>query len=125
MSIKTTVITGATSGIGKETALALAQKDHALYLLVRNVEKGEELRKELIAQSGNQAIHVIRCDMAELQSVRDAAEELKKKLFNINIRINNAGSAFHERELSKDGFEMTFAVNHLGPFLLTESLMPL
>ncbi len=125
MSIKTTVITGPTSGIGKETALALAKKDHALYLLVRNMEKGEELRKELAAKTGNQAIHVIRCDMADLQSVREAAEEMKKKLFNINVLINNAGSAFPVREFSRDGFEMTFAVNHLGPFLLTESLMPL
>lgn len=125
MSIKTTVITGPTSGIGKETALALAKKDHALYLLVRNTEKGEELRKELTAQTGNQAIFVIKCDLADLQSVRDAANELKAKLFNVNVLINNAGGAFLKRELSKDGFEMTFISNHLGHFLLTESLMPL
>jgi NAD(P)-dependent dehydrogenase (short-subunit alcohol dehydrogenase family) len=125
MSIKTTVITGPTSGIGKVTAQELAKKDHALYLLVRNMEKGEELRKELIAQTGNQAIFVIKCDLADLQSVREAADALKAKLFNINVLINNAGGAFHERELSKDGFEMTFAINHLGHFLLTESLMPL
>jgi NAD(P)-dependent dehydrogenase (short-subunit alcohol dehydrogenase family) len=125
MSIKTTVITGPTSGIGKETALALAKKDHALYLLVRNTEKGEALRQELMTQTGNQAIYVIRCDLADLQSVRDAAEELKKKLFNINILINNAGGAFPERTFSKDGFELTFAINHLGHFLLTQSLMPL
>ncbi len=123
MSIKTTVITGPTSGIGKVTAQELAKKDHALYLLVRNTEKGEELRKELVARTGNQAIFVIKCDLADLQSVREAADELKAKLFNINVLINNAGGAFHERELSKDGFEMTFAINHLGHFLLTESLM--
>jgi NAD(P)-dependent dehydrogenase (short-subunit alcohol dehydrogenase family) len=125
MSIKTTVITGPTSGIGKVTAQELAKKDHALYLLVRNTEKGEELRKELIAQTGNQAIFVIKCDLADLQSVREAADELKAKLFNINVLINNAGGAFPERTLSKDSFELTFAVNHLGHFLLTESLMPL
>jgi NAD(P)-dependent dehydrogenase (short-subunit alcohol dehydrogenase family) len=125
MSIKTTVITGPTAGIGKVTVQELAKKDHALYLLVRNMEKGEELRKELIEQSGNQAIHVIKCDLADLKSVREAADELKAKLFNINILINNAGGAFMKRELSKDGFEMTFATNHLGHFLLTESLMPL
>lgn len=123
MSIKTTVITGPTSGIGKVTAQELAKKDHALYLLVRNTEKGEDLRKELVARTGNQAIFVIKCDLADLQSVREAADELKAKLFNINVLINNAGGAFHERELSKDGFEMTFAINHLGHFLLTESLM--
>ncbi len=125
MSIKTTVITGATSGIGKETALALAKQDHAVYMLVRNTEKGEQLKRELISETGNQAIFVVRCDLTDLQSVRDAADELKAKLFNINILINNAGGAFPERQLSKDGFEMTFALNHLGHFLLTESLMPL
>jgi NAD(P)-dependent dehydrogenase (short-subunit alcohol dehydrogenase family) len=125
MSIKTTVITGPTSGIGKETALVLAKKDHALYLLVRNTEKGEALRQELMTQTGNHAIHVIKCDLSDLQSVRGAAEELKKKLFNINILINNAGGAFPERTFSKDGFELTFAINHLGHFLLTQSLMPL
>ena len=125
MSIKTTVITGPTSGLGKVTAQELAKKDYALYLLVRNTEKGEELRKELIAQTGNQAIHVIKCDVSDLQSVRDAAAELNAKLFNINVLINNAGAAFPERTLSKDGFEMSFALNHLGHFLLTESLMPL
>lgn len=125
MSIKTTVITGPTSGIGKETALVLAKKDHAIYLLVRNIEKGEALRQELIAQTGNQAIFVVKCDLADLQSVREAADILKAKLFNINVLINNAGGAFPERTFSKDGFELTFAINHLGHFLLTQSLMPL
>lgn len=125
MSIKTTVITGPTSGLGKVTAQELAKKDHALYLLVRNTEKGEELRKELIAQTGNQEIHVIKCDVSDLQSVREAAAELNAKLFNVNVLINNAGAAFQERTLSKDGFEMSFALNHLGHFLLTKSLMPL
>jgi NAD(P)-dependent dehydrogenase (short-subunit alcohol dehydrogenase family) len=125
MSIKTTVITGATSGIGKETVLELAKKDHAVYMLVRDTEKAEKLRDELIAQTGNQAIFVIRCDLSDLQSVRKAVDQLKAQLFNINVLINNAGGIFAKRELSKDGFEMTFALNHLGPFLLTLSLMPL
>lgn len=125
MSIKTTVITGSTSGIGKVTAMELAKKDHAIYMLVRNTFKGEELRKEIVAKTGNQSIYVIKCDLSNLQSVREAADELKAKLFNINILINNAGSAFMQRKLSKDGFELTFALNHLGHFLLTESLMSL
>jgi NAD(P)-dependent dehydrogenase (short-subunit alcohol dehydrogenase family) len=125
MSLKTTVITGATSGIGKETALGLAKKDHALYLLVRNVPKGEELKKDIISKTGNKNIHVVKCDLADLQSVRDAAAELNAKLVNINVLINNAGGIFAKKELTKDGFEMTFATNHLGHFLLTLSLMPL
>jgi NAD(P)-dependent dehydrogenase (short-subunit alcohol dehydrogenase family) len=126
MSIKTTVITGATSGIGKETALALAKKDHTLYLLVRNTVKGDELKKDIITQTGNKNIHVIKCDLSDLQSVRDAAAELNNgKLFAINVLINNAGGMFDKKELSKDGFEMTFVTNHLGHFLLTTSMMPL
>lgn len=125
MPLKTTVITGATSGIGKETALALAKKGHAVYLLVRNVEKGEAVRQEILAEGKNLEAYVIPCNLANLQSVKDAAEMLKNKLFAINVLINNAGGIFAERELSTDGIEMTFETNHLGHFLLTESLMPL
>jgi NAD(P)-dependent dehydrogenase (short-subunit alcohol dehydrogenase family) len=125
MALKTTIITGATSGIGQETALALAEQGHALYLLVRNIPKGERLKKEIIGKTGNREIHVLRCDLADLQSVREAAAELTEKLFAINTLINNAGGIFDERRLSTNGFEMTFATNHLGHFLLTHCLMPL
>ncbi|HEY9000197.1 MAG TPA: SDR family oxidoreductase [Mucilaginibacter sp.] len=125
MAAITTVITGATSGIGKVTALELAKKGHAIYMLVRNTVKGEQVKQEIITASGNKNIYVLECDMADLQSVRNAAAELNGKLFAINILINNAGHAFLERTFTKDGFEMTFQVNHLGHFLLTESLMPL
>lgn len=125
MPFRTTVITGATSGIGKETALALAKKDHALYLLVRNVKKGEQLKKDIIAQTGNRSVFVIQCDLADMQTIRDAANELKGKLMAINVLINNAGGINASRQQSKDGHELTFAMNHLGHFLLTMSLLPL
>jgi NAD(P)-dependent dehydrogenase (short-subunit alcohol dehydrogenase family) len=125
MAVKTTVITGATSGIGHETALSLARQGHALYLLVRNTVKGERLKKQLTDETGNTEIYVIKCDLADLQTVREAAAELSGKLFAINTLINNAGGIFAERVLSKDRFEMTFTSNHLGHFLLTTSLMPL
>ncbi|WP_114938235.1 SDR family oxidoreductase [Mucilaginibacter endophyticus] len=125
MPIKTTVITGATSGIGKATAMALAAQDHEVYLLVRNIIKGEAVKQEIIAQTGNKHVSVIKCDLADLQSVREAAAELSQKLVAINILINNAGAGFSERRVSKDGFELTFTTNHLGHFLLTTSLMPL
>ncbi|WP_299358490.1 SDR family oxidoreductase [Mucilaginibacter sp.] len=125
MAITTTVITGATSGIGEATAFELAKKGHALYLLVRNVPKGEELKKRIIIETGNKNINIINCDLSDLASVAAAANQLKEKLFNINILINNAGGMFNDFILSKDGFEMTFALNHLGHFLLTTSLMPL
>jgi len=125
MPIKTTVITGATSGIGKATAMALAAQDHEVYLLVRNIIKGEAVKQEIIAETGNKHVHVIKCDLADLQSVRDAAAELSQKLTAINVLINNAGAGFSERGVSKDGFEMTFTTNHLGHFLLTTNLIPL
>jgi NAD(P)-dependent dehydrogenase (short-subunit alcohol dehydrogenase family) len=125
MSNKITVITGATSGIGKETALALAKKDHSLYLLVRNTDKGELLKQDIVGQTGNQSIHVIKCDLADLQSVRDAVVLLKSRLTVINVLINNAGGIFDEFKHTADGFEETFATNHLGHFLLSTSLMPL
>jgi len=125
MPIKTTVITGATSGIGFQTALALAKKDHAIFMLVRDVEKGEAVRQRIIAETKNQDIQIIYCDLANLKTVKAAAEELKEKLFAINVLINNAGGIFADRQLTTDGFEMTFAINHLGHFLLTMCLMPL
>ena len=79
----------------------------------------------IISETGNQSIYVIKCNTAELQSVREAAEEVKSKVSEINVLINNAGSAFMERKVTKDGLEMTFEVNHLGHFLLTNELMPL
>ncbi|SEN89870.1 NAD(P)-dependent dehydrogenase, short-chain alcohol dehydrogenase family [Mucilaginibacter gossypiicola] len=125
MPIKTTVITGATSGIGKATATALAAQDHAVYLLVRNIIRGEAVKQEIIDKTGNKHVYVIKCDLADLQSVREAAAGLSQKLMSVNTLINNAGAGFSERQVSKDGFEMTFAANHLGHFLLTLSLMPL
>jgi NAD(P)-dependent dehydrogenase (short-subunit alcohol dehydrogenase family) len=125
MPFTTTVITGATSGIGKETALALAKNGHAVYMLVRDIERGEQLKQEIISVTKNTNIHVVYCDLADLQSVRNAAETLKAGLMAINVLINNAGGIFAERLQSKDGFEMTFAVNHLGHFLLVQSLLPL
>jgi NAD(P)-dependent dehydrogenase (short-subunit alcohol dehydrogenase family) len=125
MPITTTVITGATSGIGKETALALAKKDHALYLLVRDMDKGEMVKQELISKSKNNNIYTLFCDLADLDSVRNAADILRSSLVSVNVLINNAGGIFSQREITKDGFEMTLAVNHLGHFLLTNLLLPL
>ena len=125
MPLITTVITGATSGIGKETALALAKKDHAVYMLVRDLVKGEEVRQEIISKSNNQNIYLIACDLADLQSVRDAAGILRSSLLAINGLINNAGGIFKNYAESTNGYEMTFAVNYLGHFLLVQSLMPL
>jgi NAD(P)-dependent dehydrogenase (short-subunit alcohol dehydrogenase family) len=126
MPITTTVITGATSGIGKETAIALAKKGHAVYMLVRDTEKGEQVKQQIIKATKNQnkSIYVIGCDLADLQSVREAAQILKSGLLSINVLINNAGGIFGQYQESPNGHEMTFAVNHLGHFLLVQALLP-
>ncbi|MBL4678144.1 MAG: SDR family oxidoreductase [Mucilaginibacter sp.] len=125
MPFITTVITGATSGIGRETALALAKKGHAVYMLVRNIEKGEEVKEEIISVSKNKSVYVIHCDLADLQSIRNAADILRSSLLGINVLINNGGGIFAKREESVNGHEMTFAVNHLGHFMLVQCLLPL
>nr|WP_067059080.1 SDR family oxidoreductase [Mucilaginibacter sp. L294] len=125
MPFTTTVITGATSGIGKETAMALAKKGHAVYMLVRDMKKGEELRQEIIADTKSKHVYVVECDLADMESVQNAAGILKSGLMAVNVLINNAGGIFAERRESKDGYEMTFAVNHLSHFLLVNNLLPL
>jgi NAD(P)-dependent dehydrogenase (short-subunit alcohol dehydrogenase family) len=125
MAAKTILITGATSGIGTQTALALAKLGHTLYLLVRNTDKGNRVKNDIIAETQNQNIYVVECDLTGLKNVSKAAAEIKAQVNSIDVLINNAGGIFPARQLSTDGFEMTFALNHLGHFLLTMKLMPL
>ncbi|WP_374950848.1 SDR family NAD(P)-dependent oxidoreductase [Mucilaginibacter sp.] len=125
MPLSTTIITGATSGIGKQTALELAKKDHAIYMLVRDVDKGEKVKEQLIELTKNKSIYVVECDLADLESVRRAALLLKGSLLAIHVLINNAGGIYNECDESKQGYEMTFAVNHLGHFVLLHHLLPL
>ena len=103
MPFTTTVITGATSGIGRETAMALAGKGHAIYMLVRDTAKGERVKQEIISTTKNKNISVVACDLADLKSVRNAAESLKGSLTAINVLINNAGGIFSDtRKAGRD-----------------------
>jgi NAD(P)-dependent dehydrogenase (short-subunit alcohol dehydrogenase family) len=125
MPKKTIIITGATSGIGEQTALALARNGDDLFLLVRNMAKGEMVKRHILVHARNPNVYLIECDMSSLASVKKATEQIRASVDRINILVNNAGSIFPQRQLSKDGFEMTFALNHLSHFLLTLNLMPL
>lgn len=117
------LLTGATSGIGKETALELAKRGMKLVLPVRNMEKGEVLKEEIHQITGNGHIDLIECDLASMASIRACAEEFLSKYDRLDVLINNAGIWEMKRALSKDGIEMVFAVNHLAPFLLTNLLL--
>ncbi len=120
---KTAIITGATSGIGRITALALAEKGAGLVLPVRNMERGEQLKKEIMERSGNPNVELAECRLDSLDSIRQFAEAFRKKHDNLHLLINNAGTWEVKREESEDGIEMNFAVNHLAPFLLTYLLL--
>ena len=121
---KTILITGGTSGIGKETAIALAKKGATVVFTARTEEAGEVARKEIIDQSGNPSVSVLVADLSSLASVRHLAEEFMKRYPRLDVLINNAGVLEQTRKLSRDGFEMDFAVNYLAPFLLTNLLLP-
>jgi NAD(P)-dependent dehydrogenase (short-subunit alcohol dehydrogenase family) len=117
------LITGATSGIGKETALALAKMGATIVFTARDINKGIEIRDQLRGQSKNEKIEVLECDLSSLQSVRDCCNKFRSKYAGLHVLVNNAGTWEKERKLSKDGIENTFAVNHLAPFLMTNLLL--
>ncbi len=123
MKNKIVLITGATSGVGKETARALLNMDAGVVMLVRNMEKAEAVKKELMASTGSAKISIVNCDLADLKKVRDAASEVLQKFERVDVLINNAGGIFANKNLSAQAYEMTFAMNHLGHFQLTKNLL--
>ncbi len=124
--MKTFVITGATSGIGKITAIEIAKNslDNQIIFNTRNLEKGEQVKQEIISASGNKNIHCFQGDFASLESVSNFAKNVIHKFPIIDVLLNNAGTWEMEFKESNDGIEMNFAVNHLAPFLLTNLLLP-
>jgi len=122
-SEKIVLITGATSGIGKVTALELAKRGMHLVLPVRNMDKGKKTAEEIKSLTSNNNIHLYYCDLESLESVKNFAEHFLKDFSNLHILINNAGVWFSKREVTIDGFEKNFAINHLAHFLLTNMLL--
>jgi len=125
MSGKICIVTGSNSGIGKETALALAEMGATVVMVVRNQEKGEKALAEIIEKSGNKSVSLMLCDMSLMASIRDFAREFKKKYNRLDVLVNNAGGEFSKRVVTPEGFERTFAVDYLAPFLLTHELLDL
>jgi retinol dehydrogenase 12 len=123
MRDKVCVITGATDGIGKETAYALALQGARVLIHGRDPDKGVRAVAELTARSGNAAIEFLQADFASLTEVRRLAATIVERAPRIDVLINNAGGMFVRRAESKEGYELTFAVNHLAPFLLTHLLL--
>jgi len=123
MQNKICLVTGANSGIGKETALALAEKGATVVMICRDQARGEAARQEIIEQSGNNAVDLLIADMSSQQSIRQVAAKFQQKYDALHVLVNNAGAAFRGRQESVDGVELTFALNHLGYFLLTDLLL--
>lgn len=124
MQGKTVLITGANSGIGKVAANTLAGMGATVVLACRRPDAAEAAMAEIRQQHPDASLAFVQIDLASLASVRRAAAEVMAKHPTLDVLINNAGLANMKRELSVDGFEMTFAVNHLGPFLFTNLLLP-
>ncbi|MCJ7553218.1 MAG: SDR family oxidoreductase [Ignavibacteriaceae bacterium] len=124
MNNKTCLITGATSGIGKSTAIALAKLGFILILTARSDDKGFELVNKLQKKYKVQA-EFIKTDISSLKEVKQLSEQIKQKYGRIDVLINNAGSRFADYKKSVDGIELTFATNHLGHFYLTLLLIDL
>lgn len=122
---KIIVITGATDGIGKVTARELAKAGASVTIVGRNPVKGEQVVKDLRAAAGHDGVSFVQGDLLILKGVRGAAETLKGRLKGIDVLINNAGAAFIRRDVTEDGFEQTFALNHLSYFLMTALLLDL
>ncbi len=120
---KTAIVTGATSGIGRVTAIALASEGMKLVLPVRSMDKGKAFREELAEKTGNEDVEVMHCNLASFDSIRQFAASFRQKYDRLHLLVNNAGTWETRRKLSEDGIEMNFAVNHLAPFLLTNLLL--
>jgi NAD(P)-dependent dehydrogenase (short-subunit alcohol dehydrogenase family) len=120
---KICVITGGTDGIGKAAAHGLAARGARLLVHGRDPDKGARAVAELRARSGNPAIEFLQADFSSLADVRRLAAAVMERTQRVDVLVNNAGGIFVKRALSKDGYEMTFAVNHLAPFLLTHLLL--
>jgi len=125
MKDKVCIVTGSNSGIGKETALALAEMGTTVVMVVRNRELGEAACAEIIAETGSNTIDLMICDLSSMNTIRDFATAFKGKYDRLDVLINNAGAVISDRQITDDGFERTLAVNYLAPFLLTHELLPL
>jgi len=116
------VITGTTHGIGLVTARELARAGYHVVMLCRDVAAAQRVQADIMRVFPEASLRVMECDLASLQSVRQCAALVRDAYGLIHVLINNAGIVSWRRRMSIDGFELTFATNHLGPFLLTELL---
>jgi NAD(P)-dependent dehydrogenase (short-subunit alcohol dehydrogenase family) len=119
----TVVITGGNAGIGKETAIGLAQQGARVVITARDAKRGREALDEIRSRSGRDTVEVMDLDLADLASVRRFADAFSSRYDRLDVLVNNAGLVQLHRSETVDGFETTFGVNHLGHFVLTQALL--
>jgi len=117
------VISGTTHGIGRVTSRELARAGKTVVMLCRNVTAASAVRDEIRRHAPRATVEVVRCDLSSLASVRETAAVLRRDYPPLGLLVNNAGMVSTRRRTSAEGFELTFATNHLGPFLLTALLL--
>lgn len=125
MNGKNCIVTGGNSGIGYETALAIAKEGANLIVVSRNPEKGKAAVEKIKKESGNTQVEMQQIDMSSQKSIREGAVAIKNQWDRLDVLVNNAGTWFSKRILTDDGVEIQFAVNHLAYFLFTHELMPI
>ena len=118
------VVTGANSGIGFEVARALASRGAKVVLACRNEQRATEARAEIVRRQPSADVELLRLDLADLSQIAEAATEATERFGSIDVCVNNAGLITRSRSETVDGFETTFAVNHLGHFAWTAHLLP-
>ena len=117
------MVTGANSGIGKATATQLAERGAAVVMVCRSRERGRAAQEDVRLKSGSSRVDLMLADLSVQQQIRDLTARFRQQYDRLDVLVNNAGLYLSERQESADGIEMTFAVNHLAPFLLTTLLL--
>jgi NAD(P)-dependent dehydrogenase (short-subunit alcohol dehydrogenase family) len=125
MAGRTCLVTGATSGIGKATATALARMGADLVLVARDPARGQATAAGIGAATGNPHVEVLTADLSSQASIRRLAEDYRRGHDRLHVLVNNAGGTWATRHTTVDGLELTFALNHLAYFLLTNLLLDL
>lgn len=123
MQNKVCIITGATSGIGKATALGLAKMGANVAIIGHDKEQGENAQNEIKSKTGNPNVDLLLDDLSSQAEIRKLAEDIQARYTTVHVLINNAGIAPIKRSVTVDGIERVFAVNYLAPFLLTNLLL--
>jgi NAD(P)-dependent dehydrogenase (short-subunit alcohol dehydrogenase family) len=121
---KVGMVTGANAGMGKEISLGLARLGATLVMVCRDQQRGEAARSEVEQQTGNPAVELLVADLSSQQSIRNLVREFEAHHNRLHVLVNNAGMSNPQRTETVDGLETVFATNHLGPFLLTNLLLP-